>query len=111
MGSGATIAYFVVRAVVFLTLGVGEVGFRRPDLDDLFFFVLNYLFFAAPQILWAILSRILRTASPMSHAGYLGPTVVSRVARVVCVLREQFECSRLVTILAFGGGGYDPGVC
>ena len=44
MSKGVTIGYFVVPAVVFLTLG----GPRRLGLDDLLFFLPSYLVFAAP---------------------------------------------------------------
>jgi len=82
VSKGVTIGYFVVPAVVFLTLG----GPRRLGLDDLLFFLPSYLVFAAPQLVWAILTWVLRVGGTTAHAGYLGATVA------LLSLHVWFEC-------------------
>ena len=53
---------------MFLTLG----GPRRLGLDDLLFFLPSYLVFAAPQLVWAILTWVLRVGGTTAHASALG---------------------------------------
>jgi hypothetical protein len=70
MNSRVTLGYFLVPAVVFLTLG----GLRRLGWDDLIFFLPSYVIFAAPQIVWAVLTRFVGVGKATAHAGYLGAT-------------------------------------
>jgi hypothetical protein len=69
MKPGLVIGYFVIPALVFFTVGMAKNGIRAPDIGQLQWFLPNYLIFAAPQILWAILTRIFKFSAPVSHAG------------------------------------------
>jgi hypothetical protein len=71
MRTAALTGYFLMPAIVLMTTGAVRHGFRFPDLND---FLLNYLFLVAPQLLWAVLAKLLKFSSMMMHAGYLGVT-------------------------------------
>lgn len=70
------IGYFMVPALVYFSAGYAERGFRTFDADGFHWFIPNYLIFAAPQLLWAILGKLFRFPPPVKHAGYLAATFV-----------------------------------
>jgi hypothetical protein len=76
MKKSLIIGYFIVPALVYFTAGYAERGFRAFDAADFQWFIPNYLIFAAPQLLWAILGKLFRFSLPVKHAGYLAATFV-----------------------------------
>lgn len=82
----AVFGYFIAPAIVFFTIGIGSSGIRGLDSVSVQYFLPNYLIFAAPQILWGILTLALRLSPAVSHAGYIAATVA------LLSLHLFFEC-------------------
>jgi len=87
MKTWALIGYFVVPALVYIAIGIVSHGGHPPTASELFqFFIPNYLFFAAPLVVWAVLSKVLKLSTSVSHAGYMGATLA------LLSLYILFEC-------------------
>jgi hypothetical protein len=68
--------YFLVPAVVYITFGIASSGLSLPDFESLKWFVPNYLFLAAPQLLWLVGSLAFSVSPAVSHVGYIAATIM-----------------------------------
>ncbi len=67
------IGYFVAPALLLISPSMGLNDNHPLVASELFeFAIINYLFFAAPMLLWAAASKIFRLTVAVSQAGYLG---------------------------------------
>jgi hypothetical protein len=81
------IGYFLVPALVCISIGIGKPKGNPTEASVLLkFFIPNYLFFVAPLVVWAILSKVLMLNTSVSHAGYIGVTLA------LLSLHVLFEC-------------------
>jgi len=86
MSAIAYIVYALIPAVVYFTLGVGEGRLSLPTTDDLRWLFPNYLFFAAPQLLWLGFVLFFRPKARITHAGFIAASLA------LVVTHAAFEC-------------------
>lgn len=91
MNRGFYILYFIFPAIVValpLRDGVGSVS----AIELVVALVMNYVFFALPQISWFVVSRFVQAAPSATHAGYLGasiPLLGLAIAFECCIWNEN----------------------
>ena len=75
-------AYFLFPAALYFATGVFEGGLANFR-DDVRFFLPNYLFFTAPQIVWLVFTAIFRMRPAFLHAGLAGATAALGAINIV----------------------------
>jgi hypothetical protein len=75
MSKTVTGLYLAVPALVYLTIGVLHGEPFVLDRDTMLWLWPNYLFFAAPQLAWAVIHRVLGSAPTVAHGGQIGATI------------------------------------
>ena len=82
----ALIGYFVIPAIVYFSIGVARGEMQPVYKFSPQLFIPNYLIFAAPHILWAIVSIPFGFSAYTIHGGYLGATIA------LLSLQVLFKC-------------------